>query len=113
MLDKAWIEKFTGGVTISNCEGTIIYLNEKACQIWDKDGGAALVGRNLFDCHPEHSKTMLAKMLKEQISNCYTIDKNGMKKLIYQTPLYDEEGRYAAFAELIIELPASIKNFVR
>lgn len=113
MLDKAWVKNFNGGVTISDCEGKIVYLNEKACQIWDKDGGIDLVGRNLFDCHPEPAKTMLANMLKKEKSNCYTIEMNGTKKLIYQTPLYDDDGKYTAFAELSIELPANIKNFVR
>ena len=113
MLDKAWVEKFNGGVTISDCKGEILYLNEKACQIWDKDGGSELVGRNLLDCHPESAKIILANMLKKQISNCYTVEKNGIKKLIYQTPLYDEDGKYTAFAELSLELPANMKNFER
>ncbi len=113
MLDKAWCDKFAGGVTICNPEGTILYLNEKAAQLWTDEGGSALIGRNLLDCHPEPSRTMLEQMLQKQISNCYSIEKNGLNKLIYQSPLYDENRTYNGFIELILELPGDMKHFTR
>ena len=38
------------------------------------------------------------------MTNCYTIEKNGRRKLIYQAPWY-EGGRYMGLVELAIELP--------
>lgn len=113
MLDKAWCDNFSGAVTICNPEGTILYLNKKACQTWADKGGSALLGQNVLDCHPEPSRTMLAQMLQNQLSNCYTIEKKGLKKLIYQAPLYDKNNHYTHFVELVLELPGNLKHFER
>ena len=45
------------------------------------DGGAALVGRNLLDCHPEPSRSQVGEMLRAGRKNCYTIEKQGVKKM--------------------------------
>ena len=113
MFDKAWCDNFVGGVTVCNPEGIIIYMNSKACLIWDKDGGQDLLGKNLLDCHQQSSRAMLEEMLKKQTSNCYSIEKNGIKKLIYQTPIYDENKTFAGLLELILELPVDMKHFIR
>ena len=113
MFDKAWCDNFAGGVTVCNPEGIIIYMNSKACQIWSKDGGQKLLGKNLLDCHPQPSRDMLEQMLQKQTSNCYSIEKNGVKKLIYQSPVYDENKNYAGFVELTLELPNDMKHFIR
>lgn len=113
MFDKAWFDNFKGGITVCDPDGIIIYMNEKACEIWTKDGGKALLGRNLLDCHPEPSRTMLEEMLKNQGSNCYTTEKNGLKKLIYQAPVYDENKHFAGLVEMILELPGEMPHFIR
>lgn len=113
MFNKAWFDKINIGITVSDCEGKIIYMNEKSAEIWDKSGGIELLGKSLFDCHPEPAKTLLADLLEHQQTNCYTIEKDNQKKLIYQTPLYDENGNYSSYAELSIELPLVMKNFAR
>ena len=45
-------------------------------------------------------------------SNVYTIEKNGLKKLIYQSPWY-QNGAYAGFIELSLEIPFELPHFVR
>lgn len=113
MFEKAWFDKINVGITVSDIEGKIIYMNEKSAEIWEKSGGIELLGKSLFDCHPEPAKTILEDLLANQHTNCYTIEKNDQKKLIYQAPLYDENGNYSSYAELIIEIPVDIKNFAR
>ena len=44
--------------------------------------------------------------------NVYTIEKHGIKKLIYQAPWY-RDGEFAGLVELAIELPAELPHFVR
>ena len=51
-------------------------------------------------------------MLKNPRTNIYTVEKEGLKKLIFQTPWYDED-EYAGFMELSIVLPENIPNRVR
>ncbi|MDE5762268.1 MAG: diguanylate cyclase, partial [Bacteroidales bacterium] len=54
----------------------------------------------------------LADMLKNPRNNAYTIEKNGIRKLIFQTPWY-EDGRFGGFIELSMEIPAEMPHYVR
>jgi hypothetical protein len=51
-------------------------------------------------------------MLRDHSTNVYTIEKNGVKKLIYQAPWY-ENGEYRGFVELSLEIPFDLPHFVR
>jgi len=107
-----WRKEFGGAITVCDCEGIILEMNEKAIAMFAKDGGAALIGQNLLDCHPEPTRTKLAAMMREGKTNAFTLEKNGAKKLIYQTPWF-EGGEQKGFMEIDIELPAEVPNFVR
>lgn len=111
MIDKI-IKELNFAITICNKEGIITYMNDKAIQTFESDGGEKLLGTNVLDCHPEPSRTQLADMLKNEIKNVYTIEKNGIKKLIYQSPYY-EKGEYMGFIELSLEVPNELQNFIR
>ena len=112
MKNVSWIKEFPVAVTITDKNGTILEMNDKACLTFEKDGGRALVGRNILDCHPEPSRTQVEGMLKSGEGNCYTIEKKGVKKLIFQSPWY-EDGVYMGLAELAIEIPFEMPHFVR
>jgi len=58
-------------------------MNDKSTKIFEEDGGRALIGKNVFDCHPEPALTELKRLVETRRSNVYTIEKNGLKKLIY------------------------------
>ncbi|HBA61255.1 MAG TPA: diguanylate cyclase [Elusimicrobia bacterium] len=107
-----WEENVNFAVTVCDGEGKILKMNEKAGATFKKNGGKELVGANLVDCHPEPSKSKVKKMLEAPYTNAYTIEKNGVKKLIYQTPWY-KDGQPAGLVELSLELPASMPHFVR
>jgi len=107
-----WTKEFPSAITICNAEGTIIYMNEKSCNTFNKYGGKNLIGKSIFDCHPEPAKTKLKELMKIQKSNIYTIEKEGIKKLIYQSPFYENK-TFAGFVEISIELPLLINNFIR
>jgi hypothetical protein len=107
-----WAENFPGAITLCDRDGVILDMNERAAQGYQKDGGRGLIGRSLFPCHSERSQAMLKEMLASGQPNVYTIEKNGVKKLIYQTPWY-QDGAYAGFAELSLEIPFEMPHFVR
>jgi transcriptional regulator with PAS, ATPase and Fis domain len=107
-----WQKEFQAAITICDANGIITYLNEKAVKIFEKDGGENLIGRNVLDCHPEPSKSQLKEMLLNQKTNVYTIEKNGTKKLIYQSPVY-ENGFYKGLVELSFEIPFEMEHFIR
>ncbi len=107
-----WIEGFSGAVTVCDKEGIILYMNDKAVTTFAKYGGRELIGRNLFDCHPEPARSKLKTMMDEQQTNIYTIGKNGVKKLIHQSPWY-KNGVYQGFVELSLEIPFQMPHHER
>jgi transcriptional regulator with PAS, ATPase and Fis domain len=109
---SAWIREFPGAVTVCDREGIILAMNEKSARTFEASGGAALIGSNLFDCHPEPSRAKLKELLAAGRANVYTIEKKGIKKLIYQSPWY-ENGAYRGFVELSLEIPFEMPHFVR
>ena len=59
----AWIQEFPGAVTVCDSDGIILAMNDKSIRTFQDSGGAALIGSNLFDCHPEPSRTRLKELL--------------------------------------------------
>ena len=112
MSEYAWVEEFPVACTVCDPEGRIVEMNGKSREVFAAEGGAALIGTNVLDCHPEPSRTKLAGMLKEGRPNVYTIRKNGRKKLIYQAP-WSKDGVYAGFVELSLEIPGDMPHFDR
>ena len=112
MQDHAWVKEFPGAVTVCDRKGLILEMNDRAAQVFAADGSGELVGRNLLDCHPEPARTRLATLLETQQPNVYTIEKGGVKKLIYQAP-WRRAGEYAGFVELSLEIPCELPHFVR
>ncbi len=97
-------------VTVCDKDGKILEMNETAERVLSH--GKHIIGQNLLDCHPEPARTKLMEMLKNHNLNAYTIEKNGVKKLVYQSPWF-ENGEFAGYIELSMELPAEMPHFVR
>ena len=98
-------------VTVCDKEGKILEMNNRSLQVNQKEG-ENLIGSNVIDCHPEPARTKLLDLMNTQTSNAYTIEKNGVKKLIYQTPWY-ENGEYMGLMELSIEIPFEMEHKIR
>lgn len=112
MENNSWQLEFPGAITVCDKYGIIIEMNDRAIQTFQADGGAELIGVNLMECHPEPARTKVKELLKLQKTNVYTIEKNGVKKLIYQAPWY-KEGKFSGLVELSLEIPSEIPHFVR
>jgi transcriptional regulator with PAS, ATPase and Fis domain len=111
-LESAWVKEFPGGVTVFDADGIITGMNDKSAKIFEGDGGRGLIGKNVFDCHPEPARAELKRLVETRQRNVYTIEKNGLKKFIYQSPWY-QNGVYAGFIELSLEIPFELPHFVR
>lgn len=107
-----WFDEFDGAITVCDREGIILYMNKTAVAQFEKYGGAALIGKNLLDCHPEPSRSKLKEMLKAPQSNTYSIEKRGLKKIIHQTPFY-REGIFSGVIELSFPLPDPMPHRLR
>jgi transcriptional regulator with PAS, ATPase and Fis domain len=112
MSEHEWTVEFPGAITVCNANGIILEMNKRAEEVFAKDGGAALIGKDVLECHPEPSRTLLREMLASGQRNVYTIEKAGVKKLIYQSPWY-RNGTYAGFVELSLPVPDAMPHFDR
>ncbi len=112
MSEHAWVEEFPGAITVCDAAGVIVAMNARAAETFAADGGRALIGTNALDCHPEPARAKLAALLASREPNVYTIEKAGVRKLIYQSPWY-RGGAYAGVLELSLVLPETLPHFVR
>lgn len=99
-----WVKELPVAITICDTEGKILYMNNKALQTFDDDGGEKLLGKNLFDCHPEPSKTKLKQMFKDKSPNTYSKINGNVKKIIHQVPWFSNN-EYKGFVEMSFEIP--------
>ena len=112
MENHSWIQAFSGSITVCDPDGIILEMNDKAIETFKEQGGSKLIQTNLLDCHPEPARSKLKALMENQKTNVYTVEKNGKRKFIYQTPWYRGE-KYSGFVELILEIPAQMPHFVR
>lgn len=106
-----WAEGLNCAVTVCDKEGIVLYMNDKARQTFAKSGD--MIGKSLIPCHSERSQAIIAKMLATGESNSYTIDKQGVKKMIYQTPWRDSNGDIAGLVEISMVIPAEMPHYIR
>ncbi len=112
MIDHDWLPEFPGAVTVCDERGTIVQMNDKAAATFAADGGRALIGNDLRSCHPAAARAKLETLLESGRPNVYTIRKQGVRKLIYQSPWY-RDGRFAGIVELSLQIPDEIPEFIR
>ncbi len=110
MID--WYKEIPFAITISDLDGNIIYMNDKSAETFQKSGGKNLIGTKLEACHSERSRAIINKMMTENCSNTYTITKNSKKKIIHQTPYYND-GKLAGLVEISIILPDDMPHYDR
>ena len=110
--DLDWIHELGAAVTVTDAEGTIVAMNRRARETFAKDGGADLVGKSVFDCHPEHAQAKTRALFERQQPNHYTISKKGQRKIVHQMPWY-RDGVFAGVVEITVPLPQEIPHFDR
>lgn len=110
--EHSWVKEFPGAVTVCDGEGIILDMNDEAARTFAANGGRALIGKNVLDCHPEPARTKTKRLLETRQENVYTIEKDGVRRLIYQSPWY-RDGQFAGLVELELVIPLKMPHFVR
>lgn len=105
-----WSDEMNCAVTVCDTEGIILYMNEKARQTFARHGD--LIGKNMFDCHSPASQAKIRELLATGGTNAYTIEKEGLHKVIYQTA-WRENGVVRGLVEISMVVPAEMPHFVR
>lgn len=107
-----WMNGFEGAVTICDLEGIVIYMNDFSKKEFSKDGGELLIGKSLMDCHPEPAQRMLHKMFQEPIYHSYTRERNGVKKMVHQSPWF-VDGEHRGVIEISFVIPQNMAHHKR
>ncbi len=114
-----WAKGVSFAVTVCDREGFIIYMNDKSKATFAKYGD--IMGNNLRNCHSPRSWEIITSLLEKGESNTYTISKNGVKKIIHQTPWYESVDTASqgcavsagGLVEVSIEIPEDMPHYVR
>jgi len=112
MDTSIWLKGIDVAVTVCDRQGNIVYMNEQATRTFAADGGKTLLGKKLWTCHPDAANEKIRRLMATGNSNSYTIEKNGVKKLIHQTPWY-ENGELSGLVEFSMVVPLAMPHFVR
>ena len=97
-------------ITVSSKEGEVLYQNESSIEV-----NGDVRGKNMMNCHNERSRQIIQHLLDDAATNVYTISKKGKKKLIYQTPWYEDEAKavVGGLVEFSIILPEETPHYDR
>lgn len=108
-----WAMGMNCAVTVCDADCRIIYMNQRSRDTFAARGGADLIGHNLMDYHNERSQAIIRRLLAEGGTNAYTIEKQGLRKLIFQTAWRLPDGSVGGLTELSIVLPDELPHYVR
>ncbi|MDR3327264.1 MAG: PAS sensor protein [Prevotellaceae bacterium] len=103
-----YFEYQNASITVCNQNADVIYQNANSRKIFGD-----VISKSLFECHPKHACDKIKKMLIDGVPNSYTISKNGVKKLIYQTPWRDSEDKISGLIEYSFVIDEVMPHFVR
>lgn len=105
-----WSKEMNCAVTVCDKEGVVLYMNDKAKKTFARHGD--LIGKSLIPCHNERSRAIITDLLASGGTNVYTIQKNGVRKMIYQT-VWKENGIVAGLVEISMLIPDEMPHYVR
>jgi hypothetical protein len=107
-----WIATYPAEIMVCDQDGTILEMSDVSIKIYEQEGGAGMIGRNVFDHHVEPAKSQIMNVVKQKRHAIYTTEKGGLKKLVSIAPWY-KKGEYAGFALIVLDLPEEIPNIVK
>lgn len=97
----------TCAITACDREGVVLYQNNRSVEV-----NGDVRGRSMLPCHSARSRGIIDRLITRGENNAYTIEKRGLRKLIYQTPWY-EGGKVAGLVEFSLEIPLEMPHYVR
>ena len=107
-----WAKELPVSITVTDRDANILYMNDKAAATFTKYGGEALIGNSLFDCHNASSAAIIRQLLENGSTNVYTIEKQGIRKLIWQSAWFSK-GAIGGLVEISIVLPENMPHHIR
>ena len=103
-LFKAVLDADRAPIVLCKWGHEIVYMNPAACERYAKQGGAALIGKSLLDCHNEESRKKISDvldwfMLSKDNNIVYTFRNEKENKDVYMVALRNDEGALIGYYE--------------
>lgn len=108
MENYEWAERMNCAVTVCDTECRILFMNEKSRATFGE-----MTGQSMAGCHSERSRRKISELLAAGGTNAYTIEKNGVRKMIYQTAWRRNDGSVGGLVEISMVIPAEMPHYVR
>lgn len=105
-----WSRDLNCAITVCDADCRIIYMNDLSRKTFARHGD--IIGHNLLDYHPERACAIIRRLLETGGTNCYTIEKGEVRKMIYQTA-WRQQGKVAGLVEISMVIPAEMPHYVR
>jgi len=101
---KSALDQDRSAVVLCDLEHTIVYMNPAAGKRYVKNGGMALVGQSLLDCHTPQANEMIKKVVawfqeKAEHNLVYTFRNEKEHKDVYMVALRDNDGKLIGYYE--------------
>jgi PAS domain-containing protein len=107
-----WVWGMNCAVTVCDADCRIIYMNRRARDTFAAHGD--LIGCNLRDCHSPRSVEIIERLLRDGGTNCYTISKAGLRKMIFQTAWrHRRDDSIGGLVELSMVIPEEMPHYIR
>ncbi len=102
-----WAEELDCAITVCDTNGIVRYQNLHSRKV-----NGDVRGRSLIPCHNPHSQEIIRRLLDTGGTNAYTIEKRGVRKMIYQSA-WKVQGEVRGLIEFSMEIPDALPHYVR
>lgn len=101
---KSVLDQDRAPVVLCDLNHTVIYMNPAAGERYAKQGGMALVGTSLLNCHPPKANEMIERVVEwfqaDRTHNLIYTFRNDMEnKDVYMAALRDGDGNLIGYYE--------------
>ncbi len=91
-------------IVVCNLEHIITYMNQSAIKGFESDGGAALIGKSVLDCHNPHSNEIIKRIVKwfklsKDNNLLHSYSNENARKDTYIGAVRDENGELTGYYE--------------
>lgn len=104
---------FPAEIIVCDPNGTILEMSDTAIRLYQKEGGAAMIGKDIFKHHKEPFRSQVQRIVNRRKPFIYTVEQAGKNKLINISPWYLSGGDYAGFVLFVLDLPARMAHLVK
>ncbi|MCE1252187.1 MAG: hypothetical protein LWX83_01425 [Anaerolineae bacterium] len=103
-MNGYWADSFPAEIIVCDPDGIILEMNAHAIKQYQNQGGAALVGQNVFNHHPPEVRAQIKSIVTRRQLVVYTTEKQGLRTMVSISPWF-QDNKYAGFTLLTLPLP--------